>query len=262
MAESLSGQMRRLRAAAAWRPEWPLAVAAALAWTVILVFGGVHGESTLATTPRDAPTPFCPIGPAGSAPQAGIRTTSGSPPATGWAVMTVAMMTPATLPAARYVALNSFRRRRHRAMAVFEAAYLAIFVVFGAMIGLAAKIVPAGTRLPLLVMMLAVAAAWQLTKWKRRAALSCRRVTPLAPSGLRADAACARFGLRQGSRCLASTWPLMALVAFLGHGEVAAMAAVTAVMVVEEHRVAGRRLLRPIAAILAIAAVVAMALGG
>jgi predicted metal-binding membrane protein len=49
----------------------------------------------------------------------------------GWSLMVVTMMVPVTLPAVRYVGLNSMRRRRQRAMALYTAVYVGVWVIFG-----------------------------------------------------------------------------------------------------------------------------------
>lgn len=51
---------------------------------------------------------------------------------TDWMVMAAAMMLPITLPAGRYVATNSIRGRRLRALAVYTVAYLLVWTAFGA----------------------------------------------------------------------------------------------------------------------------------
>src|SRR5262245_57621725 len=133
----------------------------------------------------------------------------------GWALMCAAMMLPLALPAARHVAVNSFSPRRARALAVFVAAYLGVFIAPGLLlplldVALPGRDVHAGA---LVGLGLLLAAAWQVTAWKRWAVLSCSGTVPLPPAGLAADRACAEFGLRQGLRCLAACWPLMVLMA-------------------------------------------------
>lgn len=241
---------RRVRAGAAWRPEWPLGVAAVLAWAALLLPAGSTYATASSSTPVAARPFVCPIGssiasvPAGELPA--MQTS-----VAGVGVMTVAMMTPGTLPAARFVAFNSYRRRRVRAMAFYAAAYLSVFVTFGVGVILsAAALVPAGWTTPALAIALAVAGAWQLSAWKRRAATVCRRTVPLPPRGRRADGACIRFGLVEGSRCLRSTWPLMVVVGLAGHAHLPVMAAVTVIMLLEERPRFARRLLRPLGVML------------
>ena len=106
-----------------------------------------------------------------------------------------------------------------------------------------------------------VAALWQVAPAKRRALLRCRRTSPLPPVGLRADLGSARFALLQGRRCLGSCWALMLVMAALGHGgglALAAMAAMTAFMLVEDMTARGKDLLVPSAAALALAAAVVL----
>ena len=237
--------LARIRAAATWRPEWPLGAMTACAWAALALFA----ESGYARSPETTPAlarPFvCPIGERVSA-RAGADAAPVQASISGVTLMTVAMMTPGMLPAARYVAFNSFRRRRTRAMVLYEASYLAVFVAFGSAAILVASALPASSGRHALAGGLAAAGVWQLTKWKRRAVLSCRRTTSLPPVGRRADAACIRFGLLEASRCLRSTWALMFLMAFAGHAHLLAMAAITAVMLLEANPRFGRRLLRPI----------------
>jgi predicted metal-binding membrane protein len=178
----------------------------------------------------------------------------------GWALMSVAMMTPATLPAIRHVGLNTIRRRRRWAMTVYLAAYLAVWVGLGVLalaVERAARATGSSSR-SLVVATLVVATGWQLTRWKRRALGACRRTVPLPPEGWRADTACASFGGRQAARCVVTCWPLMLLAAVVGHGGVVAlvtMGALTVAIVAEERAAVSGRLVRPIAVALAVATV-------
>jgi predicted metal-binding membrane protein len=183
---------------------------------------------------------------------------------TGWALMVFAMTVPLTLPAVRHVAHNSIRSRRHWAMFLYLAAYVAVWIAFG----LAVLTVTGLTREPLhqldervlLIAVLMVAAVWQLTRAKRRALLACRRTVSLPPQGRRADTACIRFGLRQAWRCVVSCWPLMLLMVVLP-ASVPWMAGLAIVMYAEERTKVGRRMVRPLAALLAAAATAVAVLG-
>lgn len=172
--------------------------------------------------------------------------------------MPVAMMTPVTLPAARFVAFNSFRRRRLRALAAYELGAVGVFVGFtvGSML-LIDRLPGDVSNTTYLAISLGAAATWQLTRWKRRALLSCRRTRSLGSTGWRADAACANFGVRQAARCLASAWPLMLVVA-VGHVHPATMAAATGVMLLEERPRIARRTTAPLAVAFAAAALAAL----
>jgi predicted metal-binding membrane protein len=168
--------------------------------------------------------------------------------------MTVGMMVPVTLPAVRHVGLNSLRSRRWRAMTLYLAVYIGVWVVFGivALIGerIAREITGLDSRV-LLAFALTMAAIWQLTRTKRRALFACRRTVPLPPVGRRADAGCARFALLQGWRCVVSCWALMLIMLMVGHAGLIWMVVLTALILVEELTRLGRRLLRPSAAALA-----------
>jgi predicted metal-binding membrane protein len=169
--------------------------------------------------------------------------------------MTIGMMVPVTLPAVRHVGLNSLRSRRRRAMAVYFAVFVGVWVAFGA-VALAAERIAHEIidGRDLLALALTVAAAWQLTRIKRRALFACRRTVPLPPVGRRANAGCARFALVQGWRCVVSCWALMIVMLVAGHAALVWMAVLTALMLVEELTRVGRRLVRPSAAPLALAA--------
>ena len=151
-----------------------------------------------------------------------------------------------TLPAVRHVGLNSMRRRRQRAMALYTTVYVGVWALFGVTaLGLAhlatvarrARATPCCSRSPS-----RAAAVWQLTRTKRRALFACGRTVPLPPLGRRADAGCARFALLQAWRCIRSCWAIMAVMVAVGHSSLAWMVALTALVVAEELTVRGRRL--------------------
>ena len=236
-----NGTAARLR----WAPEWQIAVLVALAWAALLAGAGAHGA------------------PAGHEHHAHAHAPPFAAALGGWALMVVAMMGPAALPAVRHVGLNSLRARRQWAMALYTAVYVAVWIGFGVLALLAVRGLHAALMLDdraLLVLALVAAATWQLTRAKRRAVLACRRTVPLPPTGLRADLACARFAVAQALRCVRSCWALMAVMAFAGHASLLWTAGLAAVIAAEELTVAGRRRLEAFGALLALAAV-AVALG-
>jgi len=126
-----------------------------------------------------------------------------------WTLMTVAMMGPAALAGIRHTGLNSLRWRRRRAMAEFAAAYLAVWMAFGALTLTVAALVPATPGSAAFAIVLAAAAAWQVSPLKRRWLRDCHRSVPLPPRGWAAERAALRFGLRNGAGCLGSCWCLM-----------------------------------------------------
>jgi predicted metal-binding membrane protein len=239
---SASSLPDRLAVGLQWRPEWRVAAVAAAAWPALIAGGGMdHAQ----LEPDHSPLAVAAAG------------------LPGWGLMVLAMMVPVTLPAVRHVGLNSMRRRRQRAMAVYTAIYVGVWLLFGvSALGLAHLATDhAGlSDDALLALALAAAAGWQLTRAKRRALFACGRTVPLPPLGRRADAACARFALLHAWRCMRSCWAIMAVMAAVGHAGLGWMAALTALVVAEELTVRGRRLTRPAAVALAGAAV-AVALG-
>jgi predicted metal-binding membrane protein len=260
----------RVSATLRWWPEWRVGIVVALAWIALLAGVGRssgearHTEGVMATaglTSQDqqahdehhARAMVADV--AHRDPQLAPGGVLADLP--GWGLMAVAMMAPVTLPAVRHVGLNSIRRRRQWAMALYFAVYVGVWVAFGVLALAGERVVRQTLALHgdgLLALILAMAAWWQLTHFKRRAIFRCRRTVPLPPVGLRADAGCARFALQQGWRCVTSCWAFMALMVVVGHSGLMWMTALTSVIVVEELTTFGRRLLQPSAAGLALAA--------
>jgi predicted metal-binding membrane protein len=164
----------------------------------------------------------------------------------GWSLMVVAMMVPLVVGPIRTTAARSLWRRRHRAIAIFLAGYLTLWLAAGAGFFLLMSIVGvnAGSPSPLLVASaFALALGWQLAPAKRRALNACHRTMPLAPRGSRADRDCFRYGLRIGAYCLTSCWALM-LVCMVAKHAMGALVAVAVVLAAERYlrRPSGRQL--------------------
>ena len=204
-------------------PELTAAAAAAGAWVLLLV----HGQH-----PHGSGEPY-------------LASLS------GWTVMVLAMMVPAALADVRIVALSSIWSRRQRTIALFLGSYVCVWIGFG-VVAIAAV---AGASLGVL---LAIAAAWELSAWKWRAVRRCHLIEALPPHGARADAACARAGLLYGWRCAVSCWPLMLAMASAGHQALTLMALLTVVVAAEKIVVRSARLRAPAAALLAGAALLAL----
>jgi len=122
-----------------------------------------------------------------------------------WAAMMVAMMLPLMAGHVSLVARRSLWHRRHRAAAIFVAAYLFVWLLYGLVVS---EVFERGMR-PNLVNCLLAAAYWQTTPFKRSALLACHRTLPLAPSGWEADRDCVRYGWTVAGSCLLSCWLLM-----------------------------------------------------
>ena len=138
--------------------------------------------------------------------------------------MAAAMMLPLVWGHAGLIAQRSLWHRRHRAIALFVATYLALWFVYG----LVAVMV---LRWNVAVLLL-VAAIWQVTPWKRLALAACHRTVPLAPVGWKADRDCIRYGGKVAGNCLLSCWALM-LVCTANHQSPWLMIGLTAFVVKE-----------------------------
>ncbi len=177
-----------------------------------------------------------------------------------WMVMVVAMMLPALLPAVRHVAANTLRWRRRRATAMFIAAYVAIWTTVGIAIALISPLWASLSGPVLAAGALLLAAAWQLTPFKRTALADCHRPVPLPPRGRRADGAVLRFALLNGTSCVRSCWAMMLAMSLANTGMVVWMLAITSMTTMEKRAQRPRRSSRVVAALLAGgAAVVAIA---
>ncbi|HEX8027575.1 MAG TPA: DUF2182 domain-containing protein [Vicinamibacterales bacterium] len=220
--------MTRAAAALRWRPEWPVAALVGAAWLIVSAMQ-VMGSHRLHS----------------------------SPPLAAWSMMSLLMMVPVTLPALRHLAFNSFRSRRHRAMAIYLAAYLFAWLLFGAVaINVVAATTSVGVPVPVIgIVFLLAAAGWQLAPSRQRALRNCRRTVPLPPSGWRADAACVRFAMQQALHCMKICWPVMLLMTIIGH-QLVAMLALTALVTAEEQAPWRERLFAPVAVMFLAAALV------
>jgi predicted metal-binding membrane protein len=206
-------------------PELPATAAAAAAWA-LLVAHALH--------PHSGTEPFLAA-------------------LSGWILMATAMMVPGALADVRRVALSSMWERRRRTIAVFLGTYLTVWIGFGALA--LAALPPLGRGAGVV---LAVAAAWELTPWKWRAVRRCHLIEPMPPRGAAADAACARGGLGYGARCIGACWAPMLAMAAAGHLALGLMALLTLVLSAEKIVVRSARLRGSAAAVLAGAAVLAL----
>lgn len=230
------------------RPQLVAEVVAVLAWTALFALhsGPVHDAAAGSLHAALHAVP--------AAATAGAGTVAGAVAAglPGWVLMVAAMMVPSAIPAARHVAVNSLRRRRHRAVAEFLAAYLLVWTIAGVVaLSVLWRWHPGRWAVPVA---LAVAAAWQLTPYHRRWAADCHRTTPLPPTGRAAVRGTVRYGLRHGRACLGSCWALMAVMAVATTGHLAWTVALGAATAAQKLLVRPRRTARVVAAALAVAA--------
>jgi predicted metal-binding membrane protein len=148
----------------------------------------------------------------------------------GWILMTAAMMLPLIVEPVRRTAFSSLWRRRHRAIAGFLLGYVAIWALAGlfdlAVVAGMKRLNAAESLTTALIFV--IAAAWELTPFKRRALSGCHRTMPLRPSGWAADLDCLSYGALHGRSCIASCWALM-LAPLFASNHLTAMALVTAI---------------------------------
>lgn len=134
----------------------------------------------------------------------------------------VGMMGPLGIPAARHVALSSFRSRRVEAVVIFIASFAFVWVGFGFA---ASQVLDVLSRwfgsLAINTSLLAsvvAAAGWQLLPWKRTALRDCHRAVPLPPRGWAATKGDLTFGAIYGFRCVQACGGLMLPMFAATHG--------------------------------------------
>ncbi|HEX6864685.1 MAG TPA: DUF2182 domain-containing protein [Thermoanaerobaculia bacterium] len=182
----------------------------------------------------------CPALLSGSLPRAELlpMLLAMNPPASlaaGWALMLAAMMAPALILPIHHVRLQSFKRRRARATALFVGGYAAVWMAVGGVLlaaALAAGSLAPDSYLPAAGVIL-LAIVWQFSPVKQRCLNRCHAHRELAAFGAAADLDALRFGASHGIWCAGSCWALMLAPMLLPQGHVAAMAVVTVLTVSE-----------------------------
>ncbi len=170
-----------------------------------------------------------------------------------WQVMIVAMMLPSSMPMLTLVVYAG--RRYHRPVAIplaFLAGYGAIWTAFAAAAFILDTLVHRIVTLwpwlavhPWLIgaVMFVIAGLFQFTPLKARCLTASR--TPrrfLLHHYCRGVESAWELGLRHGVVCLGCCWALMLVMFGVGVGSLAAMAALTSVMVIEKAVPGGNRL--------------------
>jgi len=169
-----------------------------------------------------------------------------------WGVMVVAMMLPSSLPLVRLFAVASARvPHRSRAMASFLGGYAVVWSAFGAL----ALAFDAGVHAAVDASawlharewliggaVLALAGAFQFTPLKDACLDKCRHPAQfLTRHYRRGSGAAFRLGVRHGAFCVGCCWALMLVMFAAGVANLVWMALLTAVMIHEKTRPAGRR---------------------
>lgn len=195
------------------------------AWILLLAPGGItpalhrhdgHFPSMLQTRPSHLPLAVLP----------------GTSLMIGFAVMSVAMMSPALIAPICDIRLRSFRCRRARAVALFVIAYTSSWFVLGYLIltmTAAIRIFTGRSYLPAAIV-LVIALVWQFSPVKQRCLNGCHRHGELAAFGAAADVDALCYGLNHAARCVGSCWALMLLPMLLPAWHVVAMVGATALI--------------------------------
>ncbi|WP_091107618.1 DUF2182 domain-containing protein [Geodermatophilus dictyosporus] len=183
---------------------------------------------------------------------------TGAAALTGWALMVVAMMLPPALPLLRVLQrLVARHRTRHLLVASAAGAFLAVWVVVGALLvagELVVLAVTGGAWRPapqvLVGGVLVLAGAFQLSPLKRRCLTACRSPRTFAVAhwhGERRPAVeAATIGVAYGASCVGCCWALMAVCLAGGTAHLATMVPLAVVMAAERTTRTGLRLVRPI----------------
>ncbi|MGA2653166.1 MAG: DUF2182 domain-containing protein [Terracidiphilus sp.] len=204
-----------------WLARVPLLSISASAWVLLLLYPDsmtLHAHCSMATMERP-PTSLASLFTLG---------TSASM-AAGWFLMLAAMMAPTLTAPVCHVRDRSFARRRPRAIALFAAGYIAVWMLSGVLLSwlvLALQTIipnPSGT----LALIALIALVWQISPMKQRCLNRCHAHPALAAFGLAADIDALRLGLKHAIWCVGSCWALMLLPMLLPSAHMAAMAFIT-----------------------------------
>ena len=156
-----------------------------------------------------------------------------------WLGMLLAMMPPLLRQPAAYLWQRSLSRRRWRAIAMFVAAYFAIWMLAGVVllalaIGLQAW--AAGRVLPLSLGALILTLLWQAAPARQLALNRCHHQPRIAAFGWRADRDVLRYAAAHASWCFAACWAWMLLPLLVGPAHLPVMLVVTVLLAFERTR--------------------------
>jgi predicted metal-binding membrane protein len=153
----------------------------------------------------------------------------------GWTLMVVAMMSPLIVAPLRRVRERSFARRRARAMLLFVAGYMAVWMIAGLILQSMALALrwAVFAKLACVGLAVAIAIVWQVAPAKQWCMNRCHRRPPLAAFGAAANRDAFEFGLTNGVACVGTCWALMWLTLFVGQDHILAMIAVTLFIIAE-----------------------------
>lgn len=190
----------------------------------------------------------------------------------GWTLMTVAMMLPSSLPLVNLFRRFTLRRPdRGRLLLLLGAGYLWVWGAFGLLAYLGDGLLHAAVeQLPALqaaaggiaAALLLTAGVYQFTPLKTLCLEKCRSPYSFLVqhwSGKRPGRDAFRLGVRHGLFCVGCCWTLMLLMFAIGGANLGWMLALGALMAAERTTRWGRRLTRPLGAVLVAWAVLHLA---
>ncbi len=190
----------------------------------------------------------------------------------GWTVMTVAMMLPTALPFLAVVSgLVSRRPRRLVLVGLVVVGYVVTWVAFGAGVYLADRVLHLGVEAtpwlaanPQLITagVLLAAGLYQFSRLKYRCLDECRSPVTFAIArwrGVQPAREALALGIAHGIFCVGCCWSIMLVMFAVGLGSLAWMFGLAIVMAVEKNVRGGRRLGRPLGAVLILAALATVA---
>ena len=192
--------------------------------------------------------------------------------AAGWVLMIVAMMLPSSVPlVVTFAAL--VRRRRHPAQLVslVLVGYLIVWAAFGLAAWIADRGIHAAVDVTpwlaehpqvIIATTLAVAGLWQFSPLRDRCLDECRSPLGFVINRWRGTSErteALRMGIAHGAFCVGCCWSLMLVMFGVGLASASAMLALGAITAIEKNLPWGRRITRPLGAVLILAAVYAIA---
>jgi predicted metal-binding membrane protein len=211
-------------ASGAWPP---LLLASLVGWIAVLVAGGSRGMPAICGMTGGAADDW----------RALETFLAFHPPASlvlPWLLMLLAMMPPLLAQPFVHLWRGTLRRRRWRAALVFAFGYGGIWMLAGAVL-IAASVALKVLAPSWLALWGATALAvlWQATPAKQACLNRCHRLPALSAFGLAAERDCLRYGMSAGLWCVGACWALMLVPLVAGRLSVAAMAAVSLLMLLE-----------------------------
>ncbi len=133
-------------------------------------------------------------------------------------LMAIAMMVPFALSHYRHIRDSVAPALKGTAIFSFAVIYGGLWVLVSCTLEFINQEVLASLpRLPLLLLSVVFAAAWQMTGIKAAALARCQLKAPLATSGLAALRTSAAFGVRHSGNCMKACLPMMAISTVSGH---------------------------------------------